>query len=99
MMYIYPERWMNEGNQAGVAELKANTERKAGLLLDQLDAELARLEKLNASTWLLGRWSRHFTSSKRARDFPHLGPYLERVLARPAVMRVFEAEGLGQPWV
>ena len=113
MMYIYPERWMNEGNHAGVAELKANAERRVGLLLDQLDAELARLEKINPGTWLLGahytavdayalmlgRWSRHFTSSKRARDYPHLGPYLQRVLVRPAVMRVFEAEGLAQPWV
>jgi glutathione S-transferase len=113
MMYIYPERWMNEGNQAGVAELKANAERKVGLLLDQLDTELAQLEKINASPWLLGaqytavdaytlmlgRWSRHFSLSKRASDYPHLGPYLQRVLARPAVVKVFEAEGLGQPWV
>ena len=91
----------------------ANAERKVALLLDQIDVELARLEKINPGTWLLGaqytavdayalmlcRWSRHFTSSKRARDYPHLGSYLQRVLARPAVVRVFEAEALGQPWV
>ena len=98
--------------KAGVAELKANAERKVGLLLDQLDAELARLEKVDAKPWLLGahysavdaytlmlcRWTRNFASMP-ARERPHLGPYLQRALARPAVVRVFEAEGLGRPWV
>ena len=28
IVYFYPERWMNEGNAAGVAELKAHAERK-----------------------------------------------------------------------
>ena len=112
MMLIYAERWMDEGNSVGVAELKANAERKVGLLLNQLDAELARLEKVDAKPWLQGqhysavdaytlmlcRWTRNFASLP-ARERPHLGPYLQRALARPAVVRVFEAEGLGRPWV
>lgn len=112
IVYFYPERWMNEGNSAGVAELKKHAENKVGLMLDQLDAELARQAQTHASPWLLGanysavdiytmmlcRWTRNFASSP-ARERPHLGPYLRRVLARPAVVRAFEAEGLEKPWV
>jgi glutathione S-transferase len=34
-----------------------------------------------------------------ARTLPRLGPYLHRVLARPAVQRVFAKEGLSAPLV
>jgi glutathione S-transferase len=112
IIYFYTGRWMDEGNAAGIAELKANAQEKVGVLLDQLDTELARLAGMQDRPWLLGatysavdayvltlcRWTRNF-SSLPARDRPHLGPYLQRVLARPAVMRTFEAEGLAQPWV
>ncbi len=112
IVYFYPERWMVEGHSAGVAELKSHAEAKVGLMLDQLDAELARLEGAHAQPWLLGanfsavdiyammlcRWTRNFASSP-ARSRAHLGPYLQRVLARPAVIKAFVAEGLARPWV
>jgi len=46
---------------------------------------------------MLCRWTRGF--ARPARNLPHLGPYLQRVLARPAVQRVFEKEGLVAPLV
>ncbi|HPW07968.1 MAG TPA: glutathione S-transferase family protein [Burkholderiaceae bacterium] len=106
--YFYPERLVNPGNAAGAAEVKAQAERKVGELLDQLDAELAR----HGGPWLLGqnysaldpyalmlcRWTRGFSSTP-ARARPHLGPFLQAMLARPAVQRVFTAEKLPQPWV
>jgi len=49
-------------------------------------------------TLTLCRWTRNF-ASKPARDRAHLGAYLKRALARPAVIKAFEAEGLAQPWV
>ena len=112
IVYFYPERWMDEGHSAGVAELKSHAEAKVGLMLDQLDAELARLEGAHVQPWLLGasfsavdiyammlcRWTRNFASSP-ARSRAHLGPYLQRVLARPAVIKAFVAEGLARPWV
>lgn len=112
IVYFYPDRWMNAGNTAGVLELQAHAEARVGLLLDQLDAELARQGAAHAQPWLLGahysavdiytmmlcRWTRHFASVP-ARSRPHLGPYLQRVLARPAVVRVMAAEGLAQPRV
>lgn len=107
-IYFYPERWVNEGNAAGAAEVKAQAERKVGTLLDQLDGELAR----HGGPWLLGenysaldpfammlcRWTRGFSSAP-ARSRPHLGPYLQRVLTRPAVQRAFASEQLAPPWV
>lgn len=101
--YFYPERWMHPGNVAGAAELKAHAQERVGVLLDQLDAELAR----HGGPWLLGadysvvdayslmlcRWTRNFSSTP-ARERPHLGPHMARVLARPAVQRVFATERL-----
>ncbi len=112
IIYFYTDRWMDAGNSVGVAELKSHAEAKVGLMLDQLDAELARLERAHGQPWLLGanysavdiytltlcRWTRNF-ASQPARDRAHLGPYLRRALARPAVIKAFEAEGLAQPWV
>ncbi len=108
MTYFYPERWMGAGNGSGAQELKACAEQRAGALLDQLDAELSR----HGEPWLLGadysvvdpyclmlcRWTRNF-SHRPARGRPHLGPYLQRVLHRPAVQAAFTAEQLAQPWV
>ena len=110
--YFYPERWVNADNSTGAAQVKAQAEIKVGVLLDQLDAMLARQGQLHDKPWLLGanysvvdiytlmlcRWTRNFESTP-ARDKAHLGPYLQRMLARPAVVKAFEVEALMQPWV
>lgn len=108
LAYFYPDRSVAPGNAAGAAEVKAQAEIKIGAMLDQLDAELARhggpwfageqYSALDAYVLTLCRWTRNF-SSPAARTRPQLGPYLQRMLARPAVQRVFEAEQLAQPWV
>ena len=104
ILYFYPERW---GDAAAAAQVKAAAEAKVGAMLDQLDAELAR----HGGPWLLGdafslcdpyafvlcRWTRGF--SRPARDLPHLRPFLDRMLVRPAVQRVLAAEGLKAPWI
>ena len=103
--YFYPERWADD--PAAIAQVRRRSEEAIGPLLDQLDAELAR----HGALWLLGahysavdpyalmlgRWTRGF--ARPARSLPHLGPYLARVLERPAVRRAFEQEALPQPWV
>lgn len=108
IIYFYGERWMNEGNAAGTAELKANAQKKIGAMLDQLDAHLAShggpwfmgagYTALDAYVFTLCRWTRNFSAAP-ARERPHLGPYLQRVLARPAVQRVFANEKLAPPFV
>jgi len=105
IVYFYPERWADTPD--AVAQVKAHAEAKIGAMLDQLDAELAR----HGGPWLLGeafsavdayalmlcRWTRGL--ARPARSLPHLGPYLQRTLARPANRRVFEREGLAPPLV
>lgn len=108
IIYFYGERWLNDGNTAGAAELKANAQTKIGGMLDQLDAELARhggpwfmgehYTALDAYVFTLCRWTRNFSQAP-ARERPHLGPYLQRVLARPAVQRVLALEKLAPPYV
>lgn len=107
ILYFYPERWVNEGNAAGAAEIKAHAEAKVGGLLDQMDAQLAAHGKdwffgaaftaLDAYAFVMCRWTRGF--ARPARSLPHLGPYLQRMLARPAVQRVFATEKLPAPYV
>jgi glutathione S-transferase len=106
-IYFYPERWVNEGNAQGAAEVKAHAEGKAGGLLDQLDAQLdahgkdwfsgERYSALDPYAFLMCRWTRGF--QRPARMLPRLGRYLDRMLARPAVQRVIAKEKLAAPYV
>ena len=107
ILYFYPERWVDEGNPQGAAQVKAHAEAKIGVLLDQLEAQLAS----HGGPWLLGegysaldpyafmlcRWTRGF--ARPARSLPQLGRFLARVLARPAVQRVLATEKLVAPYV
>jgi glutathione S-transferase len=107
MIYFYPDRWMNASNPAGAAELKAHAETRVRVLLDLLDRELTRhggpwllgdaYTALDAYTLMLCRWTRNF--GKPARVRPQLEPYLQRLLARPAVQRVLASEQLTPPFV
>ena len=107
IVYFYPERWVDEGNAGGAAQVKAHAEAKVGGLLDQMDAHLATHGKewflgndfsvVDPFAFMLCRWTRGF--ARPARSLPQLGAYLQRVLERPATQRVLAAEGLAQPWV
>ena len=104
IIYFYPERWVSAGN---TAELKSQAETKIGALLDQLDAQLSshgkdwflgeRFSLLDPYAFVLCRWTRGF--KRPARSLPHLGPFLERMLARPAVQRALATEKLAAPYV
>ena len=105
--YFYPHRWVAEGNTEGAAQVQAAAEAKVGGCLAQIDAQLAS----HRGPWLLGsdysvadpfafmlcRWTRGFKNSRPARDYIHIGPYLKRVVERPAVQRAIETEQLPQP--
>ena len=105
IVYFYPERWAHTPD--AVAQVKAHAEAKIGAMLELLDAELARhggpwllgdaFSAVDAYTLMLCRWTRGL--ARPARALPHLGPYLQRALARPAVARVFAREGLAPPLV
>ena len=104
--YFYPERMAAPGDTAAAAQVKARAEARIGECLAQIDAQLAS----HGGPWLLGanysaadayafmlcRWTRGF-STPPARDFPHLAPYLKRVLERPAVHKTIATEKLPSP--
>jgi glutathione S-transferase len=106
-IYFYTERYLAPGNSGGVAELKAAIETRIEGLVDQIDAQLAahggpwllgeRFTALDPYAFMLCRWTR--AMQRPARTLPHIAPYLQRVLARPATQRVIATEQLSQPWV
>jgi glutathione S-transferase len=107
MHYFYSERMVNEGDAMAAQQVRSLAEARIGGMLDQLDAQLAS----HQADWLLGprfsaadpyalmlcQWTRGF--ARPARILPHLGPYLQRVLLRPAVQRAFATEQLTPPLV
>ena len=105
ILYFYPERWADTPQAA--AQVRAHAEARVGTLLDQIEAELARhggpyllgeaFSAVDLYALMLCRWTRGF--ARPARSLPQTGPYLQRLLVRPAVQRVFEREGLAPPLV
>jgi glutathione S-transferase len=107
MHYFYPERMVDDGDVAAARQVKARAQARVGEMLRLLDAQLAA----HAGPWLLGaaysavdpyafmlcRWTRGF-DDRPARDHARIGPFLQRMLARPAVQRTFAAEGLPKPY-
>jgi glutathione S-transferase len=101
-LYFYTERYVAAGNASGAAEVKAATEKRIEGLIDQIDAQLAshggpwlmgeRFTALDLYALMLCRWTRN--AQRPARTLPHIGPFLQRVLARPAVQKVLASEGL-----
>jgi glutathione S-transferase len=107
MHYFYGERMVDAGDAQAAAQVKRHAEARVGAMLDILDDHLAS----HGGPWLLGdtfgaadpyalmlcRWTRNF--ARPARSFPHVGPYLQRMLSRPAVQRVFATEKIAAPLV
>jgi glutathione S-transferase len=107
MHYFYPQRLVDDGDAGARRQVKSHAEARIAPMLDQLDAKLGK----HSQDWLLGprysavdplalllcRWTRGF--ARPARSLPNLGPYLQRVLARPAVQRAFATEQLPPPFV
>ncbi len=107
IVYFYPDRWVEAGRADAAAQVRARAAEKIAAQFDQLERQLAT----SGGPWLLGerysildpyalmlcRWTRGFAHP--ARDWPGLAVYLQRMLARPAVQRVFATEGIAAPLV
>ena len=110
--YFYGHRLVDEGNTAAAAQIKAHAQAKLSECLAQIDAHLAAQVTPSGGPWMLGaqysvldpyvwmvcRWTRGF-SDRPARAYTHIGPYLQRVLQRPAMQRAIAAEQLSAPLV
>lgn len=103
MLYFYPQRYV-DGADAQSA-FKAMAEARLDAHFDGLDRALAGRDwmldsgysALDPYLFMLCRWTRFMR--RPARTLPHLGPYLARLLERPAVRKTFAAEGLAEPYV
>ena len=107
MHFFYADRMVDEGDAAAAKQVNRRAEARIAPMLDQLDAQLAShggewmlasgYSVVDAYALMLCRWTRGF--ARPARSLPHLGPYLARMLARPAVQRAFASEKLSAPFI
>jgi glutathione S-transferase len=107
MHYFYPERLVDDSDSAAAQQIRSHAQAKVVAMLALLDAQLAghgdpwllgeRYTAADPFAFLLCRWTRGF-DERPARSFAHIAPFLQRMAARPAVQRTFEAEGLALPW-
>ena len=107
MHYFYPERMVDEGDAAAAKQVNRRAEARIAPMLDLLDAQVAShggewilasgYSVVDPFMFMLCRWTRGF--ARPARSLAHLGPYLRRMLERPAVSRMLAAENIAQPYV
>ncbi|HZW12275.1 MAG TPA: glutathione S-transferase family protein [Noviherbaspirillum sp.] len=105
LTYFYPERLADDAT--AIAQVKAHAEERVGGMLDLLDKAVAasggsfllgdRYSAVDPYLLMLSRWTRMMHDP--ARNRPHLGPYLRRLLERPAIQRAFMQEGLAEPLI
>jgi glutathione S-transferase len=107
MHYFYSDRMVDDADLHAAEQVRTHAEMRAGTMLDRLDEQLGS----HRGPWLLGstfsavdpyalmlcRWTRNF--ARPASSLPRLAPYLQRMLARPAVQRAFATEKLSPPFV
>ncbi len=102
IVYFYPDRLIDEGDPAPV---KRRAEARVVELLAQVDDQLSkgpwmlgeRYGALDPYAFMLCRWTRGF-ALRKAREFPHIGPWMQRVIERPAVQEAYRVEQLVEPW-
>lgn len=111
MPYFYGERWVSADNLVGAAEVKLKAQERVKALLSILDNQLGQSEhsfllgdKLSVAdvyAFMLCRWTRHFAGEgcPPAREWPNIRPYLETILKRPAVQRVYAKEQIEAPFI
>jgi glutathione S-transferase len=101
MLYFYPERYADEAHRAA---LQATVVDRVSEMFGRIDGVLAGRPYLLGDTFsaadvylfMLSRWTRNMP--RRARDLPHVGPFLARIMARPAVREAYAIEGLAEPY-
>jgi glutathione S-transferase len=104
LLYFYPERLADDA--AAAAQIKTHAESRVGDMLDLIEAALAagtgpfllgaHYSAVDPYLLMLCRWTRGMRNP--ARNRPHLGAFLDTVMARPATQRAFAAEGIAAPF-
>jgi glutathione S-transferase len=101
MIYFYPERYVGEPHRAALQ----------AVVVDRLAEMFARVDPVLAGhpyllgdafsaadiyLFMLSRWTRNMP--RKARELPHLGAFLARVMARPAVREAYAIERIAEPY-
>jgi glutathione S-transferase len=101
MLYFYPERYVPA---AQVDALKVTVVDRVAEMFARIDAHLAERpyllgEAISAADiylFMVSRWTRN--TARKARDLPHLGALLARVMARPRVQEAYAIERIAEPY-
>ncbi|MFZ6750689.1 glutathione S-transferase family protein [Undibacterium sp. Ren11W] len=104
LSYFYPERLHDD--VLGAAQVQAHAEQRVAQMLGYIDDNLAQSQGeyllgehvsiADLFLFMLCRWTRGM--QKPARDYPHVAPYLQRMLTRPSIVKSFEMEGIQAPF-
>lgn len=104
LVYHYTERHVSD--PAEIPGVRARSVERLAEMYGQLETVLSdgrnwflgeQMTLLDFYMLMLCRWGRGLANPPR--NYPHLGPYLKRVLDVPAVKESLEAEGLKAPLV
>ncbi|HVL75720.1 MAG TPA: glutathione S-transferase family protein [Noviherbaspirillum sp.] len=105
LFYFYPERLADD--EAARAQVKRHAQERVADMFDLLERAYveqggpyflgARFTAVDCYLLMVSRWTR--AMQRPAREREHLGPYLRRLLERPAIARAFESEGIQAPWI
>jgi glutathione S-transferase len=102
LVYFYPERWADD--EVARQQVKAHAEARVGEMFDTIERELAaagpyllgaRLSAADFFLLMVACWTGMMANP--ARNRPAVHRLLDRLAARPAVQRAFEAEGIAAP--
>ncbi|KAF0975008.1 hypothetical protein FDP41_005761 [Naegleria fowleri] len=104
ILFYYPHRYVSSEDQ--YATFKLETEKRIYEKFKIFDRVLSdgrsyllgdEFYCVDIYLFILSRWSRNFEAYK-ARDLPHLGPYLKRIFERESVQQVFKIEEIQEPY-
>ena len=103
LTFYYPERHTTD--TTAIASVKAMADRRLCEMFEIVDKALEgrqylvgdRVSAADFYLLMLARWGRNL--SKPARDWPNVRRALDAVLARPAVQRAIEVEGIPAPFM
>lgn len=101
MLYFYPDRYVSP---AHADAFKATVIDRLAEMFARIDVSLVEspyllgdaISAADIYLFMLSRWTRNAT--RKARDLPHLGALLARVMARPAVREAYAIEGISEPY-
>jgi glutathione S-transferase len=101
MLYFYSDRYVPP---AQADAFKATAIDRVAEMFARIDATLAdrpyllgdAISAADIYLFMVSRWTRN--AIRKARDLPHLGALLARVMARPAVREAYAIEGIAEPY-